>query len=521
MSCIISNTASLLDNLDEDLLLELDEVVRDNQLARCPFARSGRAELLLHELDPELAQDIEEERRRRVKELAFRLTWKDDEKKISSSFKTRFGSLDESSGVSPIPDRTRWRPKAIQDEPFTPELRPKDSHTELIFAMDEEVSPGATSPVSPSPQPLLSSERDDLDQLSTLAGSRQDTKRKAIEDTVSPIASPLNTASRPNLASVKSSLDATPKRIPSGANPWGPSALPTSRLDLREVLAESRPTQSALSAGLAAERKDTATKSTPQKISQKERKKQMQQLQAEQAARQGPQSQQSQSPWTKASEKGGSPWQKPTTPSKTSPHQGDDSGAGPSTRPLRPKPLVAAETSSSKSIPRRTASPDTRFSGQRTNSDTRQPAGSSQSTPQQLTPHSKSYIKRAPRLEQEIGLGLADIIGEQQREQQSVREAVAKRSLQEIQQEQAFQEWWDQESRRMQEEEARRTAREEGKDKKKEGGGGRKNRNNKIKGGNNNRGGGSGAGTNRTPEAGPSSISSTRGRGRGNRGRAT
>ncbi|KAI6083226.1 hypothetical protein F4821DRAFT_245205 [Hypoxylon rubiginosum] len=511
----------LLDNLDEDLLLELDEVVRDNQLARCPFARSGRAELLLHELDPELAQDIEEERRRRVKELAFRLTWKDDEKKISSSFKTRFGSLDESSGVSPIPDRTRWRPKAIQDEPFTPELRPKDSHTELIFAMDEEVSPGATSPVSPSPQPLLSSERDDLDQLSTLAGSRQDTKRKAIEDTVSPIASPLNTASRPNLASVKSSLDATPKRIPSGANPWGPSALPTSRLDLREVLAESRPTQSALSAGLAAERKDTATKSTPQKISQKERKKQMQQLQAEQAARQGPQSQQSQSPWTKASEKGGSPWQKPTTPSKTSPHQGDDSGAGPSTRPLRPKPLVAAETSSSKSIPRRTASPDTRFSGQRTNSDTRQPAGSSQSTPQQLTPHSKSYIKRAPRLEQEIGLGLADIIGEQQREQQSVREAVAKRSLQEIQQEQAFQEWWDQESRRMQEEEARRTAREEGKDKKKEGGGGRKNRNNKIKGGNNNRGGGSGAGTNRTPEAGPSSISSTRGRGRGNRGRAT
>ena len=49
---------------------------------------------------------------------------------------------------------------------------------------------------------------------------------------------------------------------------------------------------------------------------------------------------------------------------------------------------------------------------------------------------------------------MADIIGQQVREQELVKEAVAKRSLQEIQQEQAFQEWWDQESRRAQEEEA-------------------------------------------------------------------
>ncbi|KAI1777365.1 hypothetical protein F4818DRAFT_346172 [Hypoxylon cercidicola] len=506
----------LLDNLDEDLLLELDEVVRDNQLARCPFARSGRAELLLHELDPELAQDIKEERRRRVKALAFRLTWKDDDKKLSSSLKTRFGSLDESNGISPIPDRTRPKSKTIQDEPFTPELRPRDSHADLIFAMDEEVSPSNATPASPTPQSLLSRERNDLDQLPMLTGSRRDSKRKAIEDTVTPIASPLTTVSQQNLAPAKSPPDSLAKRIPSGGNPWGPSALPTSRLDLREILAESRPAQSALSAGLAAESKDAAAKFTPQKLSQKERKRQMQQQQAEQTARQGSQSQQSQSPWTKAGEKGESPWQKPATASKASSHEAADFRAGPSAGPPRPKPLLAAETSSSRSIPRRTASPDTRFSGQRTNSGTRPPTGSSQSTPQQLTPHSKSYIKRAPKPEQEMGLGLADIIGEQQREQQSVREAVAKRSLQEIQQEQAFQEWWDQESRRMQEEEARRTVREEEKDKKRENGGGRRNRNNKAKGGNSNRGSGSAAGTSSSMPETSSSSSRGRGRGRGN-----
>lgn len=51
---------------------------------------------------------------------------------------------------------------------------------------------------------------------------------------------------------------------------------------------------------------------------------------------------------------------------------------------------------------------------------------------------------------------MADIIGQQKYEQRLAKEAVAKRSLQEIQQEQEFQDWWDQESRRVQEEESRR-----------------------------------------------------------------
>ncbi|KAI1373510.1 hypothetical protein F4677DRAFT_429142 [Hypoxylon crocopeplum] len=514
----------LLDNLDEDLLLELDEVVRDNQLARCPFARSGRANLLLHDRNPELAQDIDEERQRRVKEMAFKVFQRDDERKLSSSFKVRVGSLDESIGISPIPDRTRRKSKAVQNEPFTPELRPRDSHPDLIFAMDEEGLPGASSPVSPSPRPLQFSDKNDLEQLSTLPSPWRDSKGKVAEDTVTPVATPPTATARSNLTPATSSGPIT-RRAPSGGNPWGPSSLPTSRLDLREVLAESQPAQSALSAGLAAEKKDAGTKVAPPKISQKERKRQLQQQQAEQAARQEPRSQQSQSPWTNVGEKKEPPWQKMPLASKT-PLGGEfDTPAGPSAGPPKPKPLLAAETSSNKSIPRRTASPDTRFSGQRANSGSQASTSASQSKPQQLTPHSKSYIKRAPKPEQEIGLGLADIIGEQRREQEVVREAVAKRSLQEIQQEQAFQEWWDQESRRMQEEEARRTAREEGKEKKKDNGDGgrRNNRNHKPRGGNSNRGvsgGASSSNNNAKTEAGPSSSSRGRGRGRGNRGRA-
>jgi hypothetical protein len=40
---------------------------------------------------------------------------------------------------------------------------------------------------------------------------------------------------------------------------------------------------------------------------------------------------------------------------------------------------------------------------------------------------------------------MADILSQQQTEKDIIKEAVAKRSLQEIQEEQAFQEWWDQE----------------------------------------------------------------------------
>ncbi|RYP72020.1 hypothetical protein DL771_004489 [Monosporascus sp. 5C6A] len=503
----------LLDDLDEELITELDQVVRQNQLARCPFARSGRAELLLHDRHPRLAEDIDEERQTRVKEMAYKMLQRDEEKKLSSSLKTRFGSLDDSVAGSPAPEKGNRKSKAAQNEPFTPILRPKESHGDLIFDMDEEESSMIGSPTSPTP--MKRGRQSELD-LRALAEPPRESKGKAIELPEMAISGSPAAQPRSYVTPSKSLNVPLGRKASDDGNPWGLSALATPRLDLREVLAEAKPPQSALSAGLAAEKKNVTTRQTPQKMSQKERKKYLQQ-QAELVVQQDTKTQPQ--PWAKIEEKKASPWQQTASTPKTPIKDMLSPDAGLKTQPPNPKPLVAIESSAGKSIPRRTASPDTRFPGQKTNKTSANPDKPTRPGSQPLVPHSKSYIKRPPKPEPEMGLGFADIIGQQQREQQSVREAVAKRSLQEIQQEQAFQEWWDQESRRMQEEEARRLAREKGRGEKKEGGGGRRGRANKSKG-SNNRGGGSG---NNNAEASLANVpinapAGGRGRGRGNRG---
>ncbi|KAI0198535.1 hypothetical protein F4808DRAFT_254960 [Astrocystis sublimbata] len=482
----------LLDDLDEDLLSELDDVVRANQLARCPFARSGRAEALLLEQNPELAQDMYEERQIRAKDMAFKATLKDDDKR-ASSYKTRFGSFDDISSVSPTVDRAaRQKAKTARNQPFSPALRPKTSTVDLMFDMDGDDEFGG-SPLSPSPRPVMAGDRRELDRLPPLTESQHRPQQDSISRT--PEADPSSPALGVRRAPLVSSVEDQAKQT---SSPWRSSALPTSRLDLRDILTESKPMHSALSAGLAAQSREAGSKPTPPKLSQKERKKQLQQ-QAELAARQESEiKKQLEAPWTQIGDKNNAPWKitkaEPVTSIKDLLHPDSASAS----QPPRPGPSVTAEASSSRSITRRAASPDTRFSGQKSNTVPQSSPAPTRSPSQSITPHSKSYIKRAPKQEQDLGLAFEDIIGQQQREQQSHREAVAKRSLQEIQQEQEFQEWWDQESRRTQDEEARRLAREENKGKKKDGvsGGGRRGRSgNKAKGAPRNAGGGSGSGS--------------------------
>lgn len=481
----------LLDDLDEDLMLELDEVVRDNQLAQHPFAKSGREELLLHERYPELAQDIDEERQRRVKEMAYKTTQRDDERKLSTSFRARFGSLDDTSAFSPSPDRVRRKSKVANLETFSPALRPKPSQGDLIFDMDEE---DVSEIDSPSIRPQTLNGRTISEDLPPLAGSWSDVNAGSIQDTsqVHLSTSSAGQARNQGLALSKSPAPLPAIQPPKSGNPWGATVLPTSKLDLRGVLADSTPPRSALSAGLAAQNaKDVASKSAPAKLSQKERKKQ-QQLQAAQVAQ------------TSAAAAARTAWEKPSSDSQPAPWK--TVAREPKSTPDKTlaadalltqpnvKPLLASE--SSKAAHRRTASPDTRFSGQsRTSRASAVPSSVSPRPPAQpapasspLVPHSKSYMKPTPKAEPTLGLSMADIIGQQKREQEKVKEAVAKRSLQEIQEEQAFQEWWDQESLRAQEEEARRVARESQKEEKGLGRG-RRGRSGKTRGGGQSAGG--------------------------------
>ncbi|AEO64356.1 uncharacterized protein THITE_2110432 [Thermothielavioides terrestris NRRL 8126] len=483
----------LLDELDEDLLRELDKVVRANQAALSPFARSGRAELQLHENNPWLAEEIDEERQIRIKEMAFKAQ-KEEEKKLLSSAKTRYGSFDDAEVLTPTPDRVRKvSSKSDRLEPSSPGLRPKASQSDLIFDMDEEDAPPVASP---SVRPRRSVEAaSELDQIPSLGSSWKGTGKKIrINLQSSPPASPVGTPARSVDEKRTNAATSTPVK-PGQA--WGASVTPVSKLDLRDIIQSETANRSALSAGLAAQRaKETTPKSAVPKMSQKEKKRQQQAALAAQAAQAALAAAKSNTPknaWERPpSELQASPW-------KTVPDKGKAvlKGAPPAVDAVAGKGLLTPDTTASIPIHRRTASPDTRFSGQRTpntpivssaakpvaqnNHTTSRASGPSTSTTapsdqlhqptkpsasantsKPLVPHSRVYLPPPPKAAPLLGLSMQDIMGQQTRDKQQVKEAVAKRSLQEIQQEQAFQEWWDAESRRMQEEEERRRAREGG-----------------------------------------------------------
>ncbi|RFU73170.1 hypothetical protein TARUN_9088 [Trichoderma arundinaceum] len=456
-----------LDSLDEELLYELDGKVRDNQLACFPFAKSGRAEMLLHEKYPDLAADIEEERRRRVKEMAFKHTQREEEKRSYSAYKQRFGSLDDSVRGSETLEKVSRQSKMGRNEPFSPTLRPKDSHADMIFDMEDEGPLGGNSLMSPQLSPPLTRTDLEVGPISKLPAEWKRSKGKEKADlSQSPISSlpshqqPMIESMTPISKEAKSKVDSPQS---TSNPPWGSAALPTAKLDLKDIMSEASG-KSALSAALSAQTKDSASRPLS-KMSQKERKKQMQmQLEAQVTAQE---EQVKATPWETASSNNKQPpWKAAAPIPKTSLQQAIASDvAQRSAISTNAKPLVASE-SDPQSTQRRTASPDTRFPGQgRPGNSTPQTSTAldkQQSRP--LVPHSKSYMTPAQKTEPTFGVSMADIIGQQQREQQMVKEAVAKRSLQEIQQEQAFQEWWDQESRRAQEEEARRHTRAKGKE---------------------------------------------------------
>lgn len=512
----------LLDDLDEDLLLELDEVVRDNQLAYLPFARSGRAELLLHETYPSLAADIDEERQARVREMAYKANQREDDKKLSLSFKARVGSLDEASPVM-TPDTTRRKSRSAGNEPFSPNLQPRPSQGDLIFDMDEEDGLPILSSRSPLHQVSGDRHVGDTEDMPQLPKNWREPKGKDLVNGQGSLSNGMSL--NPEHDSLQmSSLVSPGNGTPQSKVPWASSTLATSKLDLRNIMFEAS-SPSALTAGLNAQKiKDAANK--PQtKVSQKERKRQLQAQEAAEAA--AKREQINQKPWESVPA-GGQPalWKAASPGPKTSIKEAMAAESNmPGAVSAKAKPLVASETQP-KSANRRTASPDTRFPGQgRTTSSPAIVAGPSMEQPRKpLVPHSKSYITPAPKAEPTLEFSmLSDIIGQQKREQELVKEAVAKRSLEEIQQEQAFQEWWDQESRRAQEEEARRNKKEnkdrdgQGTKRSRRGRGGKAKNGGETSNGGQSRGSGGGGGGG-GGAASASANASSRGAGGGGRG---
>ncbi|KAG9242107.1 hypothetical protein BJ878DRAFT_544573 [Calycina marina] len=418
----------LVDDLDDELMLELDEIVRGNQLNCLPFAKSGRAELLLHERYPTLAEDVDEERKRRVRDLAFRTSLKEDDSRLCSSFRAH--SIEDTMSSSPSQDKLRRKSKTPRNAPFSPSIRPKESSTDLMFDMDDEDTLAAAGPSR------TISKSNSASKLTPRTPSAS-WPPEILGDEVS--VSPARNI--PPVVSKKGNS-------PLSARQWSSPALSSAKLDMREIMAQASSSKvSNLSISLAAQSvEDHAAIKASNKLSQKERRKKQQQEAISMSTS-------LQITLDKPDGKPSSPWQVAATGQKMSlkdifNNTASSPIATASNKLESPSPSRAHK-------PRRAASPDTRFAGQKrsmsSQTNIQPPARSSP-----LIPHSKSYNTPPGKAETSLQLSISDIIVQQRREQEIIKEASAKRSLQEIQEEQAFQEWWDQESKRAQEEEAAR-----------------------------------------------------------------
>ncbi|MDA4133516.1 MAG: hypothetical protein OK454_10400, partial [Thaumarchaeota archaeon] len=298
---------------------------------------------------------MDEERQRRVKEMAFKATQVQDERKLSSPFRTRIGSPDDSAPGTPSSERARMKSRPGRNEPFSPDLRPKSSHADLIFDMDDEDTSAISSPLARPQRPTDAVERDELDApLPDLSGPWRDAKGRVIIqeslDSPPPVSSPpLSRPLRPSMTPTRSPSEVIIPSMARPGKPWGSSALPTSKLDLRDIMTEASSKPSALSASLAAQ---TATgagspKVTPAKLSQKERKKQQQQQQLAAQAAQMAAEAQNRPAWERSASDSlsAAPWTLATSESRTPLKEVLSNEAKPPTVAANPIPLVAAAES--------------------------------------------------------------------------------------------------------------------------------------------------------------------------------
>ena len=490
---------SLLNELDEELMADLDDVVRQNQLACLPFAKSGRAEAELLEKYPDLVDVIDRGKRAKIDSMALQSRLHEDEIRFASSLKARAG-FPEDHNSSASTEKSRRRPsKDRMLSSKSPSLKAKTSVNDLIFDMDEGDGPlpaQSGHEARDMDGTLVGPERQDgrAFRIETPASSLPrdeiwfDSKCKAL----SPVPdSALATSQKASnvfgiSAGASSSRDVG---SPDSAKPWGSAALNSTKLDMKAIMAQaSSKRESNISSGLSSQAKiaEAAAGSGGNRMSQRERKRQQQQQQQQQPIEPHP------SPVNRTSrnDKPASPWRTPSTgprvsikdvlsaESNSSPLATATNDARlPSVPPLTLRQTLPGSASatrkpssggiqsqpssqqwnvSSPTIAKpgthpkspRPASPPITQPSRSQNAAPKPPTTPLSSLPIQSTRHQLSPG------EPSLQLSMADILSQQQTEKDVIKEAAHKRSLQEIQQEQEFQQWWDQESRKVMEEEA-------------------------------------------------------------------
>jgi hypothetical protein len=435
-------------------------VAHDNQLAYLPFARSGRAEAVLFDRYPELAEKIERSKRARVDAIVLSNKYADVDG-LSSSFRAQ--SLEEVS-ASPLRQRAKRRAsKEAKSPALIPALKGKGSVQDLMFEMsDGEDDNEPVEKIKP-PQFIKN----------TADGSQNDT----------PLGSPeapwstTRTQSRNSPSAFDRGLDIPAQSVsplpppavqaprPPG-QPWGAAPLSGAKLDLKDIMAQtSTSTPSNLTLGLSRKESEQKAASSHAKLSQKERKR-LQQAQQLGSPIEKPQpAPPTVSPWQSASQRKPSITPVVAPAPQPSPKASPQPSRAPSTPQLTMRQTIAnngggAKQKGKRSTSQATQEPTGTASPKRPAANER---GMSVSTDPIPTPRSVRHIplpQHSPTSPSQ-NLSMMEILSIQEAEKTSIRDAAAKRSLQEIQQEQEFQAWWDEESRRVIQEEEQRKRTEE------------------------------------------------------------
>ncbi|KAF2874305.1 hypothetical protein BDV95DRAFT_627041 [Massariosphaeria phaeospora] len=452
LEAVMQNGA--LDELDDDLLAELNQVVHENQLAYLPIARSGRAEALLFDKYPELAERIERGKRAKIDAIVISNKFSEGDGIASTSFRAQ--SLEELS-TSPLRQRTRRKPSRggrteAGSPAITPALKGKMSVPDLMFEMSEgEDEEPETEEKIRQPQ---------FTEASTEIQSTQTATAHPKEDW-----SETKTRSSPSGLGISDDVDSSPRTLkeprPPG-RPWGSSPLGSTKLDMKDIMAQASHTEpSNLSLGFSQQEEEQHfSGSINAKMSQKERKRiqQAQQLGLPVTIERPQATPPTTSPWQATSQRKAS-INPAVAPSPTPPRAS-------STPHLTMRQTVANKPALSKhedhTVP---SKPSRSVSGSGPSSQNRPTSSSGKGMSVSITPiptpHSVRHIplpSHSPTSPSQ-NMSILEILSLQQAEKDYVRDAAAKRSLQEIQQEQEFQEWWDQESKRViQEEEQKKRA---------------------------------------------------------------
>ena len=441
-----------MDELDDDLLLELNQVVHDNQLAYLPFARSGRAESLLFDKYPELAERIERGKRAKIDAIVLSNKFSDDGV-TATSFRAQ--SLEEIS-ASPLRNRSRRKvtreTRADPGSPaILPALRDKSSVADLMFEMSDGEDEDSKSKGRIQP-PLSTKAAGEMQALQTPVGSPEENwaevRRKSRSGSGIQETNPLQTPS-PSVV----------KEMRTPGRPWGVAPLEGTKLDLKDIMTQASTDKlSNLTLGLSKQEDDKRFMgSINAKMTQKERKRhqQAQQLGIPATIEKPQPTPPAVSPWQAVSRKSSSTTAIPSLlPARTS-----------STPQLTMRQTIANNGTSSKAKSHQGSQQLSRAASSSTPSTNLRPPssgpGMSVSTNPIPTPHSVRHIplpSHSPTSPSQH-LSMMEILSLQEAEKVYIRDAATRRSLQEIQQEQEFQEWWDQESRRvmLEEEQQKRT----------------------------------------------------------------